>query len=110
MTLIQRLSRNAARNTFIYTGFLISLPFWVFNTYAVLQLQVIGYIIGLDSNGEPCTGTYCLVPFGDQHLDINAVLLYMNAMTFGIGGFIGILIVAWADYWSEFKGTMSNFF
>jgi hypothetical protein len=110
MTLMSTMRQSAARNTFIYTGFLISLPFWVFNTYTSLQLQIIGYTIGVDSNGDPCTGAYCLVPFGDQHLDINAVLLYMNAMTFGIGGFVGILIVAWADYWSELLGRTTDAF
>lgn len=96
------MQQNAARNTFIYTGFLISLPFWSFNTYTVFQLQVIGFVIGTDSNGDPCTGTYCIVPLGSQLLDINAVLLYMNAMTFGIGGAIGIFIIAYADFWSKY--------
>lgn len=92
--------QDTARNTFIYTQFLISLPFTLFNTYAIYQLQVTGFLIGTDAQGAPCT-TYCLVPFGGGRLDLNSVLLYMNAMTFGLGGFIMIFLTAYADFWSK---------
>ena len=96
--------RDTARNTFIYSQFLISLPFTLFNTYAIYQLQVVGFLIGTDADGAPCT-TYCLVPFGNQRLDLNSVLLYMNAMTFGFGGFIMIGLTAYADFWSKITSS-----
>lgn len=100
MSLISLLKKDSARNTFIYTQFLISLPFTVFNAYTVYQLQVDGFLIGTDVDGGPCV-TYCIVPFGNGRLDLNSVLLYMNAMTFGIGGFIMLFVTAYADFWSE---------
>lgn len=92
--------QDPARNTFVYTNFLISLPFTVFNTYIIYQLQLVGFLIGTDAEGAPCT-TYCLVSFGNGRLDLNSVLLYMNAMTFGIGGFIMVFLAAYADFWSK---------
>jgi len=92
--------QNTARNTFIFANFIICFPGTLFNTYAVYQLQIIGFLIGTDINGEPCT-TYCLVPFAGSRLDLNSVLLYMNAMTFGFGGFVMIFLTAYADFWSE---------
>lgn len=90
--------RDIARNTFVYTNFVIGVPFYLFGTYSVYQIQVTGYMIGKDAEGLPCT-TYCIVPFGKGRLDLNSVLLYMNAMTFGIGGFVVLFITAYPDYW-----------
>jgi len=64
------------------------------------QLQVVGYLIGTDSDGQPCVD-YCLVPFGGQKLDLNSVLLYLNALGFGLGGALSLLISAYADFWGE---------
>ncbi|KAK5047490.1 hypothetical protein LTR84_006587 [Exophiala bonariae] len=89
---------DLARNTYVYTNFLIGIPFYLFGTYSVYQIQVTGFMIGTDGQGGPCM-EYCIVPFGNGQLDLNSVLLYMNAMTFGIGGFVVIFIVAYADYW-----------
>lgn len=99
-SLISLWKQDTARNTFVYTQFLISLPFTVFFTYTVYQLQLVGFLIGTDAEGGPCT-TYCIVPFGNGRLDLNSVLLYMNAMTFGFGGFIMIFLTAYADFWSK---------
>jgi hypothetical protein len=101
LSLISLWKQDTPRNTFIYTQFLIALPFTLFNTYAIYQLQVTGFLIGTDAEGAPCT-TYCLVPFGSGKLDLNSVLLYVNAMTFGLGGFIMIFLTAYADFWSKF--------
>ena len=92
--------QDIARNTFFYTQFLINLPFTVFITYTHYQLLVIGFLIGTDAKGSPCT-TYCLVPFGNGKLDLNSVLLYMNAMTWGLGGFVMIFLTAYADFWRK---------
>lgn len=100
-SLVSAWKQDTAYNTFVYTQFLISLPFTVFNTYAIYQLQVVGFLIGTDAEGAPCM-TYCIVPFGNDRLDLNSVLLYMNAMTFGLGGFIMVFLTAYADFWSEF--------
>lgn len=93
--------RDSARNTFIYTNLVVGCAFAIFSTYIVYQLQFTGFLIGTDLDGQPCT-TYCIVPFGNQRLDLNSVLLYMNAMTFGLGGTIAIFIIAYADFWSKF--------
>lgn len=107
-SLVSAWKQDTAYNTFVYTQFLISLPFTVFNTYAIYQLQVVGFLIGTDAEGAPCM-TYCIVPFGNDRLDLNSVLLYMNAMTFGLGGFIMVFLTAYADFWSEFACLFSVF-
>lgn len=99
-SLISWWREDLARNTYIYTNFLIGIPFYLFGTYSVYQIQVTGFMIGTDGQGGPCL-EYCIVPFGTGQIDLNSVLLYMNAMTFGIGGFVVIFIVAYADYWSR---------
>ena len=93
--------RDTALNSYIFCLFLIGLPFTVFGTYVIYQLQVVGYIIGADAVGQPCVD-YCLVPFGSKRLDLNSVLLYLNAMGFGLGGVLCVLISAYADFWSKF--------
>ena len=103
-SLVSWLKSDVARNTFIYTQFLVGLSFVLFNTYVIYQLQVIGFFIGTNAEGAPCS-TYCIVPFGSARLDLNSALLYMNAMTFGIGGFLMIFVTAYADFWSEPKSS-----
>ena len=72
--------------------------FHSFGTYVIYQLQVVAYIIGTDAEGQPCVD-YCLVPFGSHLIDLNSALLYMNAMGFGLGGALAVLISAYADFW-----------
>ncbi|KAL2071436.1 hypothetical protein VTL71DRAFT_12671 [Oculimacula yallundae] len=96
--------KDTALNTYIFSLFLIGLPFTLFGTYVIYQLQVIGYMIGADSNGLPCI-TYCLVPFGSRKLDLNSIILYLNAFGFGLGGIGAVLIAAYADFW-ERKSTL----
>ncbi|KAI1846241.1 hypothetical protein JX265_010618 [Neoarthrinium moseri] len=98
--LVSRWKRDSSLYTFIYTNFVVGLAFSIFSTYVLYQLQITGYFIGTDVDGLPCM-TYCIVPFGSQQLDLNTVLLYMNAMTFGIGGAVTILIIAYADFWNQ---------
>ena len=102
LSLISWYKKDVARNTFIYTNFLVSAIGTIFGTYVSYQLQVTGFVIGTDLDGQPCT-TYCIVPFGNRRLDLNSVLLYMNALTNGLAGFLTILIIAYADFWSEFS-------
>ena len=94
--------RDSPYHAFIYTNFIVALAGTPLTTFAVFQLQVAGFAIGTDLDGQPCT-TYCIVPWGTQHLDLNAVLLYMNALTFALGGVVTIFIVAYADFWSAFE-------
>jgi hypothetical protein len=54
--------QDTALNTYIFGLCLIGLPFTIFATYVIYQLQI-GYLIGTDANGQPCVD-YCLVPFG----------------------------------------------
>lgn len=93
--------QDTALNSYIFILFLIGLPFTIFGTYVVYQLQIVGYLIGTNSDGQPCID-YCLVPFGSQQLDLNSVLLYLNAMGFGLGGVLSIFISAYADFLSEY--------
>lgn len=92
--------QDTALNSYIFCLFLIGLPFTLFGTYIIYQLQVVGYLIGTEANGQPCS-EYCLVPFGSRQLDLNSVLLYLNAMGFGLGGALAVLVSAYADFWSE---------
>jgi hypothetical protein len=92
--------KDTALNTYIFGLLLIGIPFTIFGTYVIYQLQVVGYLIGTDGNGQPCVD-YCLVPFGTAQVDINSVLLYLNALGFGLGGASAVLLTAYADFWSE---------
>ncbi|KAK0104120.1 hypothetical protein ONS96_005216 [Cadophora gregata f. sp. sojae] len=100
--------KDTALNTYVFGLFLIGLPFTLFGTYVIYQLQVVGYMIGTDSNGLPCT-TYCLVPFGSQRLDLNSVILYLNALGFGLGGVAAVFTAAYADFWKR-KSTLVAIF
>jgi hypothetical protein len=97
---------RARHSAYIYLFglFLISLPFTIFATYVLYQLQVVGYLIGTGANGQPCI-EYCLVPFGRQKL---SVLLYLNALGFGLGGVSAMLISACADFWGELPYRMEE--
>ncbi|KAE9381972.1 hypothetical protein N431DRAFT_16241 [Stipitochalara longipes BDJ] len=92
--------QDTALNTYIFGLFLIGLPFTIFATYVIYQLQVVGYLIGTDADGQPCVD-YCLVLFGSRKLDLNSVLLYLNALGFGLGGVLSLLISAYADFWKN---------
>lgn len=91
--------KDLALNSYILCLFIIGLPFALFATYVIYQIQVVGFLIGTDNQGQPCVD-YCLVPFGGKRLDLNSVILYLNAMGLGFGGFISIFISAYADFWS----------
>lgn len=108
-TLATRWKCDAALNTYIFGLTLIGIPFTAFATYVVYQLQVVGYLIGADADGQPCV-TYCLVPFGTQTLDLNSVLLYLNALGFGLGGALAMAISAYADFWSKYNSWENVFF
>ncbi|KAH8878967.1 hypothetical protein GQ53DRAFT_739491 [Thozetella sp. PMI_491] len=92
--------KDTALNTYIFGLLLVGIPLTVFGTYVIYQLQVVGYIIGTDADGLPCLD-YCLVPFGSQQLDLNSVLLYLNALGFGLGGVCAIFMTAYADFWAS---------
>lgn len=85
---------------FIFVSFIIGLPFTAFGTYVIFQLQQIGFVIGHGVDSPICELS-CVVPFGTGDLDLNAVILYLNAMGFGIAGFLVIFIAALGDYWRE---------
>lgn len=92
--------RDVARNSYIFCQFLIALPFSVFGAYIIYQLQIVGFMVGTDAEGLPCT-TYCLVPFGGLNIDLNSVMLYLNALGFGLGGAVMVLLSVYADYLSK---------
>ena len=101
-------TRDTALHSYVFCQFLIGIPFAVFNTYVIYQLQVVGYLIGTDNQGQPCT-TYCIVPWGNTRLDLNSVLLYLNALAFGLGGACSLFLCAYSDYWSR-KHLLVSFF
>ena len=76
--------RDTALNTYIYAQLLISLPFSVFD----------------DGAGGPCT-TYCIIEWAGSRLDLNAILLYMNAFGVGLGGLVTLILSAYSDYWCK---------
>ncbi|KAF7311958.1 Autophagy-related protein [Mycena indigotica] len=92
--------RNVALNTFAYTSFILGLASTITGTYVTYQLQHIGFLIGTDLDGGSCL-TYCIVPWGGKRLDLNSVLLYLSAMQTGLGGFVAIFVVAYADFWKH---------
>lgn len=92
--------RDPSLHSFLFVQFLIGLPFFVFGTYSVYQIQTVGFVIGNDGTGQPCT-TYCIVPWGGSEMDLNAIVLYMNAFAFGLGGVVTLLLSAYADYWRK---------
>ncbi|KAJ9609001.1 hypothetical protein H2200_006772 [Cladophialophora chaetospira] len=92
--------RESAYYTYLYCQFLIGVPYFIFNTYVLYQIQVVGFLIGTDVDGQPCT-TYCIVPWGGTRLDLNTVLLYMNALGFPLGGALMIILSAYSDFWDQ---------
>ena len=66
------------------------------------QLQIAGFLLGHDGTGQPCT-TYCIVPWAGTELDLNAVILYLNAFTFGLGGCVTLFLSAYSDYWRKYQ-------
>ena len=88
-------------SSYILVNFIVGLPFVAYGTYVIFQLQQIGFVIGHGVD-EPTCMTSCIVPFGASELDMIAVILYLNAMGFAVGGFIMIFVAALADYWSKY--------
>lgn len=99
-SLVEIWKRETARNTFYFINFIYGLIFTIFGTYATSQLQTTAVLIGHDSSGGPCT-VDCSVLMGTQRLDIQTVLLYLTALTFGLGGFITLNLVWFADLWGR---------
>jgi len=95
-------TRDTALHTYIYCQLLISLPFSVFTTYVTYQLQIVGFVIGNDGAGGPCE-TYCIIEWAGSKLDVNAILLYMNAFGIGLGGLVTLFLSAYSDYWCKFQ-------
>ncbi|KAF2720486.1 hypothetical protein K431DRAFT_295163 [Polychaeton citri CBS 116435] len=98
LSLVRWWKSNVALQTFVYSQFLICLPFAVFNTYVMYQLQVTGYIIGSDDKGAVCT-EYCIVEWAGSKLDLNSVLLYLNAFGTGLVGLLTLFLFAFSDCW-----------
>ncbi len=92
--------QDTAYYTYLYCQLLVGIPFFIFNTYVLYQLQVVGFTIGTDLDGQPCT-TYCIVPWGGTQLDLNSILLYLNALAFALGGTLMVFLSAYSDFWSE---------
>lgn len=97
--------RKRYNYAFIFASFIIGLPFTAFGTYVIFQLQQIGFVIGHGVDNPICE-TSCIVPFGTGDLDLNAVILYLNAMSFGFSGFLIIFIAALGDYWREWHSPL----
>ncbi|KAM0707711.1 hypothetical protein Q7P35_004358 [Cladosporium inversicolor] len=93
-------TRDTALHTYIYAQVLISLPFSVFGTYVTYQLQIAGMMVGDDGAGGPCM-TFCIIEWAGSRLDLNAILLYMNAFGVGLGGLVTLILSAYSDYWSK---------
>jgi hypothetical protein len=100
-------NRDTALNTYIYAQVLISLPFSVFGTYVTYQMQIAGMMVGDDGAGGPCM-TFCIVEWAGSRLDLNAVLLYMNAFGVGLGGLVTLILSAYSDYWCTFRLNLKN--
>jgi hypothetical protein len=43
--------RDTALHGFVFSNFLVGLPFTVFNTYVLYQVQIVGFLIGTDVSG-----------------------------------------------------------
>lgn len=93
--------KDSTLHSYVFCGFLIGLPFTVFNTYVVYQLQTVGFLIGTNVDGQPCLSTYCIVPWAGSNLDLNSIILYMNAIGFGVGGVVTLFLSAYSDFWSK---------
>ncbi|KAK5169793.1 uncharacterized protein LTR77_005771 [Saxophila tyrrhenica] len=89
---------DTALHGFVFANFVIGLPFTVFNTYTIYQLQTVGFVLGTDGNGGPCT-TFCIVPWAGVDRDLNSIILYLNAIGFGVGGVVTLALSAYSDLW-----------
>jgi hypothetical protein len=94
--------KDQALHTYVYAQLLLSLPFSVFGTYVTYQIQTVGFIIGNDGQGGPCVD-YCIVEWAGSKIDVNSVLLYMNAFGNGLGGFVTLFLSAYSDYWCKYS-------
>lgn len=47
--------------------------------------------------------TFCIIEWAGSSLDLNAILLYMNAFGVGLGGLVTLILSAYSDYWCTFK-------
>ncbi|KAM0708126.1 hypothetical protein Q7P35_004776 [Cladosporium inversicolor] len=92
--------KDQALHTYVYAQVLLSLPFSVFGTYVAYQIQTVGFVIGNDGQGGPCVD-FCIVEWAGSQMDVNSVLLYMNAFGIGLGGFVTLILSAYSDYWSR---------
>ena len=92
--------KDQALHTFVYAQLLLSLPFSVFGTYVAYQIQTVGFVIGNDGQGGPCVD-FCIVEWAGSQMDVNSVLLYMNAFGIGLGGFVTLILSAYSDYWCK---------
>ena len=101
-------TRDTALHTYVYCQLLISLPFSVFSTYVTYQLQIVGFMIGTDGAGGPCE-TYCIIEWAGSKLDLNAILMYMNAFGIGLGGLVTLILSAYSDYWCTFELKLHGF-
>ena len=106
----QNFSENRRKHyvySYVFASFVSSLPYASFSTYVRFQLQQIGFVIGHGVSSSVCE-TSCIVPFGSSELDLNAVLLYLNAMGFAIAGFVIIFIAALGDYSSKLSAPKNE--
>lgn len=94
--------KDQALHTYVYAQLLLSLPFSVFGTYVAYQIQTAGFVIGNDGQGGPCV-EFCIVEWAGSKIDVNSVLLYMNAFGNGLGGFVTLLLSAYSDYWCKYS-------
>jgi hypothetical protein len=91
-------TRVTALHTYIYCQLLIYLPSSVFTTCVTYQLQIVGFVTGNNGQGGPCK-TYFTIDWAGSKLDLNAILLYMNAFGVGLGGLVTLFLSAYSDYW-----------
>ncbi|KAL1413838.1 hypothetical protein Q8F55_001622 [Vanrija albida] len=48
--------------------------------------------------GCPNLGQPCRVPLGTSDVNLTSLLLYINAIGFGVGGFVTLFVCAWGDH------------
>lgn len=51
--------------------------------------------------GCPDTGAPCRVPFGKGDVNLTSLLLYLNAIAYGVSGVLTLLISGWGDHFCE---------
>lgn len=55
-------------------------------------------------SGCPDKGAPCRVPFGKGDLNLTSLLLYLNAIAYGVSGVLTLLISGWGDHFCELPG------